>query len=53
MKNLELLITGPGVNICSSCVQACVQVMVNKHGYALQLTPQLSDTVASRISGDS
>jgi len=53
VEDLELLITGPGVNICSSCVQACIQVMVSKHGYSLQLAPQLSYSVATRISGNS
>ncbi len=51
IEELELLITGPGVHICSSCVQACIQVMVSKHGYALHLSPQLGDSIASRISG--
>lgn len=51
VKDLELLITGPGVHICASCVQACIQVMINKHGYSLQLAPQLSRSIASRISG--
>lgn len=50
VEDLELLITGPGVHICSSCVQACMTVMIRKHGYALQLAPQLSDSVLSRIS---
>jgi RNA polymerase sigma-70 factor, ECF subfamily len=53
VEDLELLITGPGVNICSSCVQACIQVMISKHDYSLQLAPQLSDSVATRISGNS
>lgn len=35
-EDVELLITGPGVHICSSCVQACVNVMVTK-GFSLQL----------------
>lgn len=50
VEELELLITGPGVHICSSCVQACVHVMVNKHGFSLRLAPQLSDSVSRRIS---
>ena len=33
----EYLVTGPGVNICSSCVQKCVDVMYQK-GVTLNLT---------------
>ena len=33
----EQLITGPGVNICSSCVQKCVDVMFEK-GFKLSMT---------------
>ena len=50
VEDLELLITGPGVNICSSCVQACVHVMVDKHGYSIQLAPSLDESVANRIT---
>ena len=50
VEDLELLITGPGVNICSSCVQACLHVMVDRHGYSIQLAPTLDEAVANRIS---
>ena len=53
VEDLDLLITGPGVNICSSCVQACLHVMIGKHGYSIQLSPELGESVASRISADS
>jgi RNA polymerase sigma factor (sigma-70 family) len=50
VEDLELLVTGPGVNICSKCVQACVHVMIKNHGYSLQLAPVQSESVSSRIS---
>ena len=52
IEKLQLLVTGPGVNICSSCVQACVQVMIKKHGFSVQLAQQPTDEVMSRVSAD-
>ena len=49
IEDLQVLVTGPGVNICSSCVQACVQVMIKNHGFSLQFAQQPPDEIARRI----
>ena len=52
VADLGLLITGPGVNICSLCVEACLHVMIQKHGYAVRFAATPSEEVTGRVSAD-